>query len=133
MPKQLEVLPDEIETLEQFIEWINPKSIFFGYEGFGPDEMPNDESPSMKEDYFNLCERIKKACPKAKFTTESMYLKIVQSDFFCTKMKYIFANPKAKWQECITADLAFVYGCEGEWVIAKGGNLKPYTTVDLVL
>ncbi|QBZ70792.1 hypothetical protein pETSU_211 [Edwardsiella phage pEt-SU] len=133
MAKQLENLPDEIETLEQFLEWINPKSIFFGYEGFGKDEMPDDDNPSMKEEFATLCARIQKACPKALFTAEPLYMKIVQSDFFCTKMKYIFTNPKAKWQECIKADLAFVYGCEGEWHLARAGDMKPYTTVDLVL
>lgn len=133
MTKQLEQLPDEVETLEQFLEWINPNSIFFGYEGFGKDEMPDDDNLSMKEEFTELCARIKKACPKATFTAEPLYMKIVQSDFFCTKMKYIFTNPKAKWQECLKADLAFVYGCEGEWIIARAGDMKPYTTIDLVL
>lgn len=131
MTKQFEILPDEIETLEQFIEWVNPKSIFFGYEGFSKDEMPDDNNPSMKEEFLNLCIRIQKVCPKALFTAEPLYMKIVQNDYFCTKLKYIFTNPKAKWSECISADLSLVYTCEGGWLIAKAKEIKPYTVVDL--
>lgn len=131
MKKSTVELPEGVETLEQFIEWVNPKSIFFGYEGFGPDEMPDDDNPSMKEEFVNFCIRIQKACPKATFTAEPVYMKLVQSDYFCTKLKYIFTNPKAKWDECIKADLSLVYTCEGEWLIAKAGEIKPYTLVEL--
>uniref|UniRef100_A0AAU8KZI0 Nuclear transport factor 2 family protein n=1 Tax=Pantoea phage Survivor TaxID=3232176 RepID=A0AAU8KZI0_9CAUD len=125
-------LPEDIETVEDFVDSLHPRHIFIAYEGHSKEETATAAHPHLLNEMNAILERFKKAAPNSKVAIEPCYAVIVRSEYFITRWKYAFVNRGVSWRKCTKADLSMVFTVDGEWVIIQANGYKPYTKIELL-
>lgn len=127
----VKILPAEVRTLEDLLDLLKPKTVFIAYEGFSKKDMPSKDNPYLTNEMEEMKNRISSCSPNINVTCEAVYSHKLVSTYFCNKWKYVFANPKAKWEESVKADLSLIFTWEGKWILVGGGELEPYTEIGI--